>query len=244
MLEDVLRMMRKMRLPAMADQLELLSKDPNFPNMSSEDALEQITNAEYSAEKNNTTQRRIKQAKLSEPSARLENIDYSPERKINHRLIDQLATNDYIVNHRNVVILGSTGCGKSYIGNCLGINACQAGYRVRFTRLSELMADFMTARIEGNLLKAYKIYRRYDLLIIDDFLLTETTSNEQKDLMELLEYRTRDKSTILCSQLSPEEWHDKLGGGYVADAILDRITNNSYTIVLEGDSQRKIRSNK
>jgi len=60
--------------------------------------------------------------------------------------------------------------------------------------------------------------------------------------MEIFEYRGRGKSTILCSQCAPDEWHTKLGSGYVADAILDRITNNSYSIILEGDSQRKLKA--
>ena len=83
-----------------------------------------------------------------------------------------------------------------------------------------------------------KKYYRIDLLIIDDFLLTDTTLTEQKNLMEIFEYRGSGKSTMLCSQCSPDEWHTKLGSGYVADAILDRITNNSYSIILEGDSQK------
>ena len=73
-------------------------------------------------------------------------------------------------------------------------------------------------------------------------LLTDTTPTEQRDLMDIFEYRGRGKSTILCSQCAPDEWHTKLGSGYVADAILDRITNNSYSIILEGDSQRKLKA--
>ena len=241
MIDQILQMMREMRLPAMAEELEALSNDTGFSKMSISDIIEQITSAEYTAEKNNTIQRRLKQAKLSDHSARLENIEYSPDRKINHILIDQLATNDYIAAHRNVLIFGATGCGKSFISNALGVNACEAGYHVRFTRLPELLREFMESKMEGRLEKKYRIYQKYDLLIIDDFLLTETTQTEQNELIELFEYRSRDKSTILCSQLAVDEWHSKLGGGIVADAILDRITNNSYSVVLKGESQRKLR---
>ena len=127
MIDQILQMMREMRLPAMAEELEALSTDTGFSKMSISDIIEQITSAEYTAEKNNTIQRRLKQAKLSDHSARLENIEYSPDRKINHILIDQLATNDYIAAHRNVLIFGATGCGKSFISNALGVNACEAG---------------------------------------------------------------------------------------------------------------------
>ena len=242
MIEHTLRMMREMKLSAMADELEAIYQNKDFSKMNTLDIVEQITGAEYSAEKNITVQRRLKQAYLSDHSARLEYIDYEPSRQINHSLIDQLATNDYIAAHRNVLIFGATGCGKTYIGNCLGINACEARYRVRFTRLSELLSEFSVARIEGNLQKTYKAYGKYDLLIIDDFLLVDTTANEQKDLIEIFEYRDQNRSTILCSQLSVEEWHSKLGGGYIADSILDRVANNSYRIILQGESQRKLRN--
>ena len=244
MIDHILRMMREMKLSAMADEFETLSQDKYISKMNPLDVVEQIISAEYSSEKNITVQRRLKQAYLSDHTARLEDIDYDPSRQINHNLIDQLATNDYIAAHRNVLIFGATGCGKTYIGNCLGINACEARYRVRYTRLTELLNEFSIARIEGNLQKIYKVYAKYDLLIIDDFLLVDTSATEQKDLIELFEYRDRNRSTILCSQLSVEEWHGKLGGGYIADSILDRVTNNSYRIILQGESQRKLRNSR
>jgi DNA replication protein len=120
----------------------------------------------------------------------------------------------------------------------LDVNACESGCRVLFIRMIELLNSLMVACAEGNISKLLKKYYRIDLLIIDDFLLTDTTLTEQKNLMEIFEYRGSGKSTMLCSQCSPDEWHTKLGSGYVADAILDRITNNSYSIILEGDSQK------
>ena len=136
-------------------------------------------------------------------------------------------------------IAGATGCGKTYIANALAVNACQGTYRVKYFRMIELLSNLSTARIEGNIRKLYRQYGTLDLLVIDDFLLTDTTANEQRDLMEIFEYRGRGRSTILCSQLSPAEWHDKLGASHIADAILDRITNNSYSIELKGDSLRR-----
>ena len=242
MKDKIIQRLHEMRLPAMAAEFELLHERSDYSELSTDEIMEKLVECEYYSRKYNTVSRNIKQARFSDSSARLENIDYDPSRKINAKLIEQLSTNEYIENHRNVMILGATGCGKSYIGNALGNNACQSGYKVLFARMTDLLETLSTARIEGNIRKALKKYVNIDLLIIDDFLLSDTTSLEQKDLMEIFEYRSRGKSTIICSQCSPSEWHEKLGGGYIADAILDRITNNCYKIVLQGDSQRAQRS--
>ena len=243
MIKDSIKQLQEMRLPSMAAELEVLSSQKDFSKEDPAEILEKIISAEYYAEKSNTIQRHLKQAHLTDSTARLQNINYDPSRKINRRQVEQLITNDYIGSGHNILILGATGCGKSFFGNALGINACEAGYRVIFTRMVELLNSLSVARAEGNISKLLKKFYRIDLLIIDDFLLTDTTSAEQKDLMEIFEYRGRGKSTILCSQCAPEEWHTKLGSGYVADAILDRVTNNAYSIILEGDSQRKKNTN-
>lgn len=237
-IERTISKLKELRLPAMADELKSLFGSEQYSKMDFLQLIEQLCDVEMTSRINHAIEKRIKAARLSDSSARLDLIDYKPERRINKALIDQLRTNEYITSGRNVLILGATGCGKSFISNALAINACEK-YRTRFIRLSELLSDLAIAKVEGNIRKQYKAYTRYDLLVIDDFLLTDTTSSEQKDLMEIFEYRGRGRSTILCSQLSPEEWHKKLGGSHVADAILDRITNNSYTIELFGESMRK-----
>lgn len=239
MIDGIITKLRELRLPVMAAALTELYEDKGFSRMSSLEVLDKVISEEYLSQKNHTIEKRLLQAKLTDRQARLEMIDYRPEREINHALIDQLSTNEYISNGRNIIILGATGCGKSYISNALANSACQSGYRVRYTRMTELMSDLMIARAEGTIRKVMKQIEKVDLLIIDDFLLVDTTLTEQKDLMEIFEFRGRGYSTILCSQLSESEWHSKLGGGHLADAILDRIVNNSYRIILKGNSMRK-----
>ena len=226
-------------MPGMAEHVSQLYSTEEFSKYSTLEIIEQLIEQEQISRKNHTIERRLKQAYLTDSQARLESIDYRAERNINQALIDQLKTNEYILDGRNVLILGATGCGKTFLGNALAVNACEATYRVKYFRMIELLSNLSTARIEGNIRKLYKQYGSVDLLIIDDFLLTDTTANEQRDLMEIFEYRGRGRSTILCSQLSPQEWHSKLGASHIADAILDRITNNSYTIELRGDSLRR-----
>ena len=87
--------------------------------------------------------------------------------------------------------------------------------------------------------KYMKNFSKVDLLILDEFLLTTTSECEQNDLFEVIQSRTDKKSTIYCSQWAPEEWIGKLGDGPLADSILDRIRNSSYTVLLKGRSLRE-----
>ena len=238
-INEIINKFKELKMPGMADHVSQLYSTEEFSKYSTLEILEQLIEQEQISRKNHTIERRLKQAYLTDSQARLESIDYRAERNINQALIDQLKTNEYILDGRNVLILGATGCGKTFLANALAVNACGATYRVKYFRMIELLSNLSTARIEGNIRRLYKQYGTVDLLVIDDFLLTDTTANEQKDLMEIFEYRGRGRSTILCSQLSPEEWHSKLGASHIADAILDRIDNNSYTIELKGDSLRR-----
>lgn len=238
-IQKIIIKLRELKMPGMTEHLEQLYSSEDFSRMSSLEVIDELIEQERISRRNHTIERRLKQALLTDPSARMETIDYRAERNLNKALIDQLRTNDYIQAGRNILILGATGCGKTFLANALAVNACEDTYRVKYFRMIELLSNLSLARVEGNIRKLYRQYGTTDLLIIDDFLLTDTTANEQKDLMEIFEYRGRGRSTVLCSRLSPEEWHSKLGTSHIADAILDRITNNSYTIELKGDSLRR-----
>ncbi|MBQ1378445.1 MAG: ATP-binding protein, partial [Erysipelotrichaceae bacterium] len=111
--------------------------------------------------------------------------------------------------------------------------------RVKYIRLPDLFAEFETKKIQGKYREYLKELKKYDLLILDEFLLVSTSQSERNDLLELMEAGINRKSTIFASQWLPEGWHERLGGGAVADAILDRIINSSYTIPLYGDSLRE-----
>ena len=94
-------------------------------------------------------------------------------------------------------------------------------------------------RIQGKYNEYLKKLGKYDLMILDEFLLKSTSESEKSDLLELMEIRCNKKSTIFCSQYSFDGWHQLLNGGPIADAILDRIINSSYLITLHGKSLRE-----
>ena len=146
----MIRRLREMRLPVMADELDHLLNSNRLGNMNTLDILKHLIDEEYISRKNNTIQRYVKKARFSDSKARLSELVLNPERDINIDVVEQLKTNQYITKRRNVILLGATGSGKSFIANGLGIHACEAGYTVKYTRMIELLSDLEISRLQGN----------------------------------------------------------------------------------------------
>lgn len=242
---DTIQKLQQMRLPAFAqayrDQLERINE---YSSLSFQERLSLLVDAEYDSRHNNNIKRLVKNAKFTNSSAFLGNIEYLPDRHLNRELLETLADNEYIHQGLNVILIGATGSGKTYISNALGVNACQSGYKTRYIRLPELFGEFEAARIQGTYHALLRQYQKYPLIILDEFLLIPTSDIEQRDLLELMEYRCGHASTIFCSQFSAEGWHERLGGGVLADSILDRIITSAYTMVINGEVSMRQRLNK
>lgn len=237
-INELTRYLRKMRLPVMAEQLIDIYAHPQADSVTPLDMIERMITEEYLTRRQNAIQRHLKQARLSIPEAHVNHIDFTPKRKLNPMVFDQLKTCQFITNHHNIIIQGATGTGKSFIANALCRWVIESGHTAMYTRMVELLADINMADMDGKLDRFFKKIRKVDVLVIDDFLLTSTNEYEQKYLMEIFEVRSRDKALILSSQMSTSEWHKKLGGGAIADAILDRAIAQSYHIFIEGESLR------
>lgn len=154
--------------------------------------------------------------------------------------IIRLGSCDYIGQKHNVIILGATGSGKTYLANALGMTANRSFMTVKYVRLPDLLGELAIARVEGNYRKLMKAYKTVQLLIFDEWLLSPLKDSESKELLEIVEARYKKGSTIFCSQFDIGGWHEKIGDPTIADAICDRIMHDSYTVVIAGDdSMRK-----
>ena len=237
--EEIGYQLKQMRLPRMREEYERQRNDPDSQNMSFDERLARMVSTEYDARINSTIETLIRKAEFYDSTASLADVNYKPERKLDQGLIEELGTNEYIRNHLNIILIGASGCGKTWFSCAFGTNACRARIKTKYIRLPELFSEFEAKRIQGQFRQYLKQLQKYDLLILDEFLLVAASPSERNDLLELMESRTNKRSTIFCSQWTPEGWHERLGAGPVADAILDRIVNSSYTIELYGNSMRE-----
>ena len=150
-------------------------------------------------------------------------------------MISRLATCEYISEYRNIFITGATGSGKAYLACAFGMEACKHYYTVKYVRLPDLLLDLQAARDAGAFASTLKKYTKPVLLIIDEWLLLKLTESEARNLFELIHKRRKRSSTIFCSQFRESEWYQQIcsGESTLADAIMDRISYDSYKINIE-----------
>ncbi|MTW88338.1 AAA family ATPase [Virgibacillus dakarensis] len=232
--ETTLTKLTEMRMSAMAETYQEQLRNPEYQEMTFEDRFGLLVDMEWSRRQNNKLERLIKSAQLSNNQAAVEDIEYHPDRKLDKSQILRLATGNYIEEHHNIILKGASGNGKTYLACAFGIAACRQFYKVKYVRLPDLLDELAVARGEGVFRKVMKQYKKVNLLILDEWLLTPLKGNEARDLLEIVEARHRTGSTIFCSQFDPRGWHEKIGEETLADAILDRIVHDSYSILIDG----------
>lgn len=238
--ENTVTKLREMHLSVMASAFKEQLTNPQFQSMSFEDRFGLIVDKEWCVRKSNHLKRLIKQAGFSEPGACVEDIEYHSDRNLDKNQIARLSTCNYIAEHHNVMLLGATGSGKTYLACALGMAAVRNYLTVKYIRLPELLVDLSIARGSGTIRKVMAQYKKYSLLILDEWLLYPLKDMESRDLLEIIESQYKKVSTLFCSQFDIPGWRDKLGDPILADAICDRIIHDSYTIVIDGkDSMRK-----
>ena len=235
--------LREMKLSMMAEAFQSQLKDSAFQGMSFEERFGLIVDQEWSTRKSNRLKDLIKKAGFDEPGACIENIDYYPDRKLDRERIIGLSTCNYIREHQNILLLGATGCGKTYIACALGIAAARNFFRVKYVRLQDLLTDLQIARAGNTFPKAMQQYKKPALLIIDEWMRYPLSELESRDVLEIADARYHKGSTILCSQFDVPGWVEQVPNKLTADAICDRFAHDSHKIIIEGDdSMRKRKS--
>ena len=226
--------LREMHLGAMADAFSDQIKDPSHKELTFEERFGLLVDAEWARRKHNRLQKLIKNGCFKFSNASIPDVEYHEDRKLDRSEILRLASCSYINENRNIIIMGASGNGKSWLACAFGIAACQNYYSVRYIRLPELLDELAIARGSGTFKKVIKLYKSVRLLILDEWLLTPLRDQEARDLLEIIEARYQCASTIFCSQFKPGGWHEKIGQDTLADAILDRIIHDSYQIFMDG----------
>ena len=237
-IEETLTKLSEMRLPSMVLAVrELMASAPGH-QLSFEEKLGIVVDREWLDRDNRRLARRLKEAKLA-TRASLDNVLCDPERGVDKAAMRQLASCQWVKSKHNVVIVGKTGVGKSYLGSALADAACRAGYRSLFLRVPRLLEEMALARAAGDYSSLLGRLSRIDVLVLDDFLLNPMTDVERRDLLEVLEDRYDRTSTVITTQVPTKTWHEALVDPTIADAICDRLVHNAHEVALTGPSMRK-----
>ena len=231
----------QLRIPAFRAGLQEQQSNPHYTELSFEERLTLLVDLECTRRSDNRLHRHLKLAEFPIQAA-IEELDFTPGRGLDRRQILELAQGNWIYNHLNLLILGPTGCGKSYLASAFGSTACRSGFNVRYLRTSRLLHELTKSRLDGSYASLLRSLARIDVLIFDDWMRDPISVASAQDLLEVFDDRFNRSSTIIASQIPVAEWHARFPDPTLADAILDRLVHNSYRLSLQGESQRKLRA--
>jgi DNA replication protein DnaC len=224
-----------MKLKVMSERFIEQSRDPKILTMSFDDRFDMLVESEFDARKNNKVSRLIRKANFPDANANIESIEYHIDRELNRDLIQRLAISDYIQTKQNIILLGATGTGKTFLSCAFGMAATRSFYSVKYVRLPDLINELSFANLTHTYLKTINLYKKINLLIIDEWVLYDMKQIEVKELLEIMETRYKKSSTIISSQYPINTWSHRLGNTPLAEAIVDRLVHNAHIITIKGD---------
>lgn len=242
MTQTILNQLRQLKLNGMANAYTEQINQPPTLDLSFDERFALLVDREILHKNNRRIANLLRVAKLRQ-QASPEEIDYQHHRNLKKNQFASLITCDFIRHHHNLIITGPTGCGKSYLACAIGQQACRQGLSVRYLRLPRFLEELVIAHADGSYGKMLIQLLKVDLLVLDDFgVAPGLTTQQRRDFFNLIEDRHQVKSTLITSQLPVKHWHDYIGEPTTADAILDRLLENTHRIELSGGSMRKNKS--
>ena len=234
--------LRQLKLNGMAQALlQQLEQPGTYQALSFEERLQLLLDHEQLSRDNRKQQRLLTGATLK-VQANARDINYEHPRGLNQSVMAGLLGCGWVNARQNVLLTGPCGSGKTYLACALAHSAISKGHSAKYYRLSRLLLELSQHKADGSYSKALKQIAKYDVLILDDWGLEPLKAAQRNDLMEIMDDRHQQASTVMVSQLPTEEWYQAIGDNTLADAILDRLMHNAHRIKLKGESMRKSKS--
>ena len=228
-----------MKLYVMANAFRTQLESVDAQQLSFEERFALLVDEQFLWRENRALERRLCSAKLKQ-KATIEDINYQHPRGLDRKLLRSLARSEWVRQKQNILLLGPTGIGKSWIGCALAQKACRDGFTAFNRKSSELFRELEVAHADGSIGRLLLRLAQFDVLQIDDFAMAPLKDSERRDFLEICDDRYQRRSLILTSQMPVAHWHEQIGDATIADSILDRLLHNAHRIELNGESMRKV----
>lgn len=238
LMHPIFEKLKNLKLQGMYQALEIQMGNSEYQKLAFEERLGLLVDNEMTERENRRLKSRLKTAKFRQ-NACMQDIDYKASRGLDKMLMCSFESCQWVSKQRNVLIVGPTGTGKTFIAEALGHQACLKGHTSKNVRIPTFFNELILSKADGSYFNLMRSISKYDVLILDDLGIAPLTDEQRRDLLEIIDARHNQKSTIITSQLPVKMWHEAIGDSTLADAILDRIVHNAYRIELKGDSMRK-----
>jgi len=236
--EQTVHKMRQMKFFGMVRAFCMSLENDTMAKMTPDELVSMLVESEWDDRNNRRIERQIHNARFRY-KANIEQLHFDIDRNLDKNQFMRLAECTFIQRKENLLITGSTGIGKSYISSAIGNQACTLGYKVLYANAYKLFSRLKMAKADGSYLREIAKIERQDLLILDDFGLQALDGSNRAVLLEIIEDRHGNRSTIITSQVPINQWYDIIGEQTIADAILDRIIHDAHRIALVGESLRR-----
>lgn len=230
----------QLRMTAFGEAAIEVANDPDYDEWTFSQKVYYALDREITARTERRINKLLKASKSPNPKACVEEIHYLPDRNLNRELIARLSSCQWIEAGTNLVILGKSSVGKTYLAQALINAACRKDHSARFYRLDDLANQLMvmdpTDPARNTFLNGL---HHTDLLVLDDFLTTPINQETAATLLNILAAREQTGSTMVTSQFDPEDWYRSLHDAVVAESILNRIISSAELIQLDGPNMRR-----
>lgn len=227
----------ELKLTGMRETFSVRSGQARKEQLSNEQLLSILLQDEIDHRRSARIKRLLKTASFRQKAC-LQEFDLKTARGLDGSTMNDLATSRFIDDGLNIVILGPTGVGKTYLSTAIGNNACKAGHSVLFFRLNSLIEQLVLARAKATYLNLLKRIAVVDVLILDDFGIKPLEPQHFQDLYDVLDERGEEKSTIVTTQVPVESWGEIIADPVSCEAITDRLVAVAIRLEMTGDSYR------
>lgn len=240
-MQQTLEQLKDMKLTGLLEAWQQQQAQPTYHDLSFNERLALLVEREYLRRQQQRQQRRLKQAKLFVGAA-IADVDFDVPRGLKKAQFLEWAQGQWLAEHLNLVLLGPTGTGKTFLSCVLADHLCKQGYTVRYLKTADLVMELKLAKADGSFPRLRKRLAGFELLILDEWLRDPLPKADAREILDFLDDRYHRSSCLFATQFPVNQWHQQIQEPTLADAILDRIVHDSLRLALKGESMRKLTS--